>query len=187
MREKEGEGVFVSMPAITMFTSERIAAEHGVTIKHYHAAPMDSSNKSYSQSKWSSASEVFPPMLQIQYRYLFGTRYDERFGLACTFSFTDIRAGHGHTGRALYVCTRICSAMDWWSKVPLRPSSFTCSPNIPIAVLGPHPSTPPGQGLHLCTMAIKALIIGSEIPLKTENLGGFGKIDQRSFSAGSCS
>lgn len=54
--------MFVLMPAITMFTSERIAAEHGVTIKHYHAAPMDSSIQRYSQSKWSSASEAFPPM-----------------------------------------------------------------------------------------------------------------------------
>ena len=48
--------VFVCV-TITMFTSERIATEHGVTMKHYHEAPMDSSKQTYSQSNWISASQ----------------------------------------------------------------------------------------------------------------------------------
>ena len=48
--DKEGrEGVCLCV-TITMFTSERIATEHGVTMKHYHEALMDSSKQTNSQS-----------------------------------------------------------------------------------------------------------------------------------------
>jgi len=58
--DKEGREGFCLCVTITMFTFERITTEHGVTMKHYHEAPMmDSSKQTNSQSNWISASDAF--------------------------------------------------------------------------------------------------------------------------------
>ena len=64
MRDKEGEGVCVDAGKYSVYIWEDPCQTWCSNQTLSHAAPMDSSNQSYSQSKLSSASEAFPPMVQ---------------------------------------------------------------------------------------------------------------------------